>query len=106
MARRKKATHDPLPSGSYTEARAVLVKPIDDPTADEGVHHNWRIERPLTKEEQALVLSQDWQVVLPGGGRGAQTIRTNHKPRTWGMSPTRKEREAAHRRRIEEMRKR
>lgn len=98
-----KATHDPLPSGSYTDAGWVLVRPIDDPTAGDDLHPNWKIEEPLTKGEQAKVLAEDWQVVLPGGGRGAQIIRTNRKPRTWGMSPTKREREQAHRRRIEEM---
>ena len=78
----------------YTQASEVRVTDRDG---------NVRIEESLTPEESAQLLAKDWQVILPGGGKGAEIIRADRKPRTWGMSPTKREREAAHRRRIEEM---
>jgi hypothetical protein len=101
--RKKKATHQPLPSSSYTRASAVRITK-QDPTLQELRDGSWqRWEEPLTKEEQAKVLAEDWQVILPGGENGARVIRTDRKPTSWGMSATGKEREAAHRRRIEEL---
>lgn len=99
--RRKKATHQPLPSESYTWASVVKIT-RQDPTRQELRDDSWqRWEEPLTKGEQAKVLAEDWLAVLPGGKKGPQIVRSPRKPSTWGMSATRKEREEAHRRRIE-----